>query len=240
MSCSSCVVSRSALGAPAKQMTKACTRWRSATVTKHSDSPACAARELCLAAVYDRPYDVTAHVMRLRALADDVCLGPSTSAIVQAAEARGIPTRRLNDESLVQLGYGVRQRRIRTAESDRTSAIAESIASDKGLTKQLLAQAGIPVPAGRRVTNVDDAWEAACEIGLPVVVKPCDGNHGRAVAMNLTRREQIEAAYECAWRQSAEKAVLIEQFIAGFRTPAPRCRRPDGSRGGRRICVRGR
>ncbi|MHB8973714.1 MAG: cyanophycin synthetase [Pirellulaceae bacterium] len=174
------------------------------------------ARELCLAAVFDRPYNIAANVLRLRALADEVCLGPSTAAIVDAAETRGIPTLRLNDESLVQLGYGVRQRRIRTAESDRTSAIAESIASDKSLAKRLLTQAGIPVPVGRRVTNVDDAWEAACEIGLPVVVKPCDGNHGRAVAMNLSRRRQIEAAYKCAWRQSAEKAVLIEQFITGF------------------------
>jgi len=172
--------------------------------------------ELCLAAVLDRPYDVTAQVARLRSVADDVCLGPSTSAIVAAAEARGIPTRRLNHASLVQLGYGVRQRRIRTAESDGTGAIAESIASDKQLTKRLLAQAGIPVPTGRCVTSEDDAWEAACEIGLPVAVKPCDGNHGRAVALNLTSREQIQAAYRCAQRQSHENAVLVEQFIPGF------------------------
>ncbi len=175
-----------------------------------------AARELCLAAVYDRPFDVTDQVARLRSLADDVCLGPSTSAIVAAAEERGIPTRRMNQESLVQLGYGTRQRRIRTAESDRTGAIAESIACDKQLTKRLLAQAGIPVPAGRRVTSEDDAWEAACEIGLPVVVKPCDGNHGRAVAMNLRSCEQIKAAYTFAQRHSREDAVLVEQFIPGF------------------------
>ncbi|MHB8970559.1 MAG: cyanophycin synthetase [Pirellulaceae bacterium] len=174
------------------------------------------ARELCLAAVWDRPYDVLAQVTRLRAVADDVCLGPSTSAIVAAAEARGIPTRRMNHESLVQLGYGARQRRIRTAESDRTGAIAESIACDKQLTKRLLAQAGIPVPAGRRVTSQDDAWAAACEIGLPVAVKPCDGNHGRAVALNLSSRELIEAAYTCAQQQSHENAVLVEQFIPGF------------------------
>ena len=97
------------------------------------------ARELCLAAVYDRPYDVTDQVARLRSLADDVCLGPSTSAIVAAAEERGIPTRRMNQESLVQLGYGARQRRIRTAESDRTS-------SDCGIDR--LRQAADKTPAG--------------------------------------------------------------------------------------------
>ncbi|MBY0395439.1 MAG: cyanophycin synthetase, partial [Thermoleophilia bacterium] len=110
-------------------------------------------RRLCLAAVYDRPFDVAAEVEALRQLNEDVRLGPSTRAIVDAARARGIPARRLNDASLVQLGWGARQRRISTAETDRTGAIAESIAQDKELTRELLRQVGVPVASGRAVAD---------------------------------------------------------------------------------------
>src|SRR5690606_4793920 len=108
-------------------------------------------RRLCLAAVHDLPFDVGAEVETLWRLNEDVRLGPSTRAIVEAARARGIPTRRLNSGSLVQLGWGIRQRRISTAETDRTGAIAESIAQDKELTRDLLRQVGVPVAQGRPV-----------------------------------------------------------------------------------------
>ncbi len=170
-------------------------------------------RELLLAAIYDRPFDVQAEVAKLQDLADRVCLGPSTGAIVAAAEARGIPARRLNSGSLVQLGQGARQRRIWTAETDRTSAIAESIAQDKELTKTLLRAGGIPVPEGRIVVDVADAWDAACEIGPPVVVKPRDANHARGVFTNLISREQVEAAYEVATREGS--GVIVERFAPG-------------------------
>jgi len=172
-----------------------------------------AARELLLAAIYDRPYDVKAEVAKLQELADCVCLGPSTMAIVAAAEARGIPTRRLNAGSLVQLGQGARQRRIWTAETDRTSAIAESIAQDKELTKTLLRAGGIPVPEGRHVKDAADAWEAACEIGPPVVVKPRDANHARGVFTNLMTQEQVESAWHVAIREGS--GVIVERFAPG-------------------------
>ncbi len=172
-----------------------------------------AARDLCLAAVFDRPYDIEAEVCKLRQFADRVCLGPSTAAIVEAARTRGIPTRRLNAGSLVQLGFGARQRRIWTAETDRTGAIAESIAQDKQLTKTLLKAAGVPVPEGRQVESADDAWAAACEVGLPVVVKPLDANHGRGVIFDVTSREQIEAAYELALHEGS--GVLVEKLAPG-------------------------
>ncbi len=109
-----------------------------------------AARELCLAAVYDRPFDVAGQVRRLRELAQEVCLGPSTRAIVEAAQAKGIPFQRLNSESLVVFGHGRRQRRIQAAETDRTGAIAESIAQDKEMTRTLLRRWACPrLTAGR-------------------------------------------------------------------------------------------
>ncbi|WP_422929606.1 cyanophycin synthetase [Singulisphaera sp. PoT] len=172
------------------------------------------ARELVLAAMDDRPFDVDAEVQKLRDLAHQVALGPSTASIVNAAKARNIPSRRMNTGSLVQLGYGNKQRRILTAETDRTGAIAESIAQDKDLTRSLLRAVGVPVPDGRPVRDAEDAWEAAQEIGAAVVVKPRFGNQGRGVATNLTTREQVEKAFANALEQGDE--VVVERYAPGF------------------------
>ncbi|MEY4591465.1 MAG: hypothetical protein RIR18_360, partial [Pseudomonadota bacterium] len=130
-----------------------------------------------------------------------------------AAEERNIPAMRLNDGNLVQLGYGSCQRRIWTAETDSTSAIAEGISRDKDLTKSLLEICGVPVPEGRLVRGAADAWEAAEDIGVPVVVKPYDGNHGRGVFTNLMTREQVETAYGVALDEGS--GVIVEKFIQG-------------------------
>ena len=174
------------------------------------------ARDLYLALVQDNK-DCVAQVRtiieELRDLGDDLLLGPSTACIVNAAEERGIPSIRLSEGNLVQLGYGAKQRRIWTAETDQTSAIAETISRDKDLTKSLLRSAGVPTPEGRTVTSADDAWEAAQDIGLPVVVKPIDGNHGRGVFINLYTQQEIEAAYAVAIDEGSE--VLVERHIVG-------------------------
>ncbi|MBL8397508.1 MAG: cyanophycin synthetase [Candidatus Accumulibacter sp.] len=171
------------------------------------------AQELCQAALDDTLFELTEALDRLRAVDEDVRLGPSTGAIVYAAVARNIPYRRLTEGSLVQFGWGSRQRRIQAAETDRTSAVAESIAQDKELSKTLLHAAGVPVPLGRPVLSAEDAWAAACEIDGPVVVKPQDGNQGKGVAVNLSTREHIEAAYAIAYEISDE--VLVERYIPG-------------------------
>lgn len=171
------------------------------------------ARDLVMAAIRDEPYDVPGCIERLRELAEELRLGPSTGCIVEAADDRDIPTIRLSEANLVQLGYGARQRRIWTAETDRTSAIAESISRNKDLTKSLLHACGVPVPEGRLVGSVEEAWEAAQDIGLPVVVKPSDGNHGRGVFTNLTTREEIETAYAVAVDEGS--GVVVERFVLG-------------------------
>ena len=144
------------------------------------------AQQLCAAALQNQSFDLDAAIHELRNLDEDIRLGPSTGSIVNAAVTRGIPYRRLTAGSLVQLGWGSKQRRIQAAEIDSTSAIAESIAQDKELTKKLLHAAGVPVPLGRPVRDAQDAWVAAQEVGLPVVVKPRDGNQGKGVTVNIT------------------------------------------------------
>jgi cyanophycin synthetase len=172
-----------------------------------------AARELCLAALHDQPVDVEAALDKLREVAHEVRLGPSTAAIVRAARERGIPVRRMNRDSLIQLGHGALQRRVCTAETDRTSAIAEAVAQDKQLTRSLLQAVGVPVPEGRPVTDAEDAWQAAQELESPVVVKPQHGNHGRGVTTNLTGREEILRAYAAA--RAEGESVMVERFIPG-------------------------
>ncbi|MBV6324420.1 cyanophycin synthetase [Duganella violaceipulchra] len=174
-----------------------------------------AGRDLLMAMIEDQPYDLAATVIDLTDLVESVCLGPSTANIVDAATVRKIPAIRLTDGNLVQLGHGAMQRRIWTAETEETSAIAEGIASDKDLTKSLLASCGVPVPEGELVTSAEAAWEAAKDIGVPVVVKPYDGNHGRGVSLNLMTEADVTAAYALAARKGDSTSVIVERFIAG-------------------------
>lgn len=173
------------------------------------------AREMIMAAAEGRDYDLPASLRTLRKLADDYCYGPSTQCIVDGAKKRSIPTLRLTEGNLVQLGYGKAQRRIWTAETDTTSAVAESIAHDKQLTRQLLTSVGVPVPAGRIVTSAEDAWAAAEEIGLPVVVKPQSGNKGRGVSIQLADREAVLTAYAIAEKEFVASTVVVERCIPG-------------------------
>ncbi|WP_341685490.1 cyanophycin synthetase [Limnohabitans sp.] len=170
------------------------------------------AQDLCQAAQNGSAFDVEAALAELRELDEDERLGPSTGCIVDAAVARGIPFKRMTRGSMVQLGWGSRQRRIQAAETDTTSAIAESIAQDKDLTKAVLHAAGVPVPLGRPVENLEEAWRFAQEIGLPVVVKPLDGNQGKGVTVNIVDREHFGIAYNAANKYGQ---VLVEKFLPG-------------------------
>lgn len=174
-----------------------------------------AGHRLLMAAINDTAFDLPAAVRQLTELVDRWCLGPSTAHIVDAATDRRIPSIRLTEGNLVQLGFGAAQRRIWTAETDRTSAIGEGIASDKDLTKTLLASCGVPVPEGALVRSAEAAWEEARDIGLPVVVKPVDANHGRGVTLNLMSEAEVLAAYAIAAEAGESTSVLVERFIPG-------------------------
>ncbi|UCU98534.1 cyanophycin synthetase [Acidovorax radicis] len=170
------------------------------------------AQQLIQAALGHGSFDAAKAVADLRELDEDERLGPSTGSIVEAAVVRGIPYRRLTRGSLVQFGWGSKQRRIQAAEVDSTSAVAESIGQDKDLTKRLLHAAGVPVPLGKPVESVDEAWEVALKVGLPVVVKPQDGNQGKGVTVNITDRAQLEEAYKNA---ADYGTVMVERFLPG-------------------------
>lgn len=159
-------------------------------------------------------FDLGPHLEHARQLAAETELGPSTRAIVEAAERRGIPWRRLNDGSLVEFGHGIKRKRIQAAITGDTSQIAVDIACDKALTKKLLQEAFLPVPAGRLVTTLTAAREALAELTGPLVVKPVDGNQGRAVTLGVTDKAGLAAAFSKAKALSEE--VLIEEQLQGF------------------------
>ena len=165
------------------------------------------------AALKGEAFDLDAALSELRELDEDVRLGPSTGSIVDAAIVRGIPYRRLTQGSLVQFGWGSKQRRIWAAEVDNTSAVAESIAQDKDLTKRLLAAAGVPVPIGRPVADLEDAAKVVEEIGgWPVVVKPRDGNQGKGVTVNIVSHDHLAIAYKAA---AEHGEVMVERYLPG-------------------------
>ena len=172
------------------------------------------ARELILAAIHAEPFDVPGSLRTLRMLAQSKALGPSTACIVEAARAARIPVAPLEHGNLVLLGQSARQRRIWTAETDSTSAIAESIAKDKDLTKELLSNCGLPVPEGQIVRTLAEAWLAAEEIGVPVVLKPAEGSRGEAVSLAVSTQTEIAAAFERA--QQVQSAVIIERYVEGI------------------------
>jgi cyanophycin synthetase len=169
----------------------------------------------------------------VRDLAAENELGPSTRAIVDAAERRGIPWDRLDESSLIRLGWGRNARLIRASVTGETSAVAVDAACDKPLASRLLAAAHLPVPCGEVVSTADDAVAAAQRIGGAVVVKPLYGNHGRGVSVGLVSAEAITAAFEIA-REYGRRALVEEQFegrdyrvlVVGGRLVAAAERRP--------------
>jgi cyanophycin synthetase len=160
-------------------------------------------------------FDFANEMEGLIRLAERSAFGPSTQALVDEAVSRDIPWIRLDRFSLVQLGQGVHQKRIRATMTSATSSIAVDIASDKALTNQLLGAAGLPVPRSRTVRDVESAVAAARSIGWPCVLKPLDGNHGRGVSLDLRSEDDVRRAWEVARGQSRGGGVVVETYVHG-------------------------
>ncbi len=158
--------------------------------------------------------DVQPMIFELKKIAETSLLGPSTQSIVNEATKLGIPHLRLNEESYVQLGQGIHQRRIQATMMDSTSALGVEIADDKESTKKLLSSMGIPVPEGISVQTEDEALKAAEEIGYPVVVKPLVGNHGRGITINITNPEELLIAFRIAGE--IYETSLVEKYLEGY------------------------
>jgi cyanophycin synthetase len=157
----------------------------------------------------DRRLDALKRMVRRTAL------GPSTKALVDEAERRGIPVMRLDEKSLIQLGHGKHQQKIRASITGRTSIVAADLASDKNMTKKLLDESGVPVPRGIVVRSEDEAVRGAKRLRYPLVTKPLDGNHGRGVTIGIMDEAQLRFGFREAQSQAKGRDVIVEQFFAG-------------------------
>jgi cyanophycin synthetase len=166
------------------------------------------------ALINNTPYPLEEDIQKLREIREDTRLGPSTGCIVDEAVRRGVPFIRLNKQSLVQLGYGVHQKRIRATIASTTSNIAVDIACDKEETKMLLEAAEIPVPRGTVIRTLDGLKDAVERFGYPLVIKPVDGNHGKGNTTNITTWAQAEKAFEAA--KQYNRTLIVEKFITGY------------------------
>lgn len=158
--------------------------------------------------------DIEPLIFELERIVESSRLGPSTQSIVSEATKRGIPHIRVNEDSHVQLGQGIYQRRIQATMMDNTSALAVEIAGDKSRTKDLLSGMGIPVAEGLSVDSVDEALKAAKSIGYPVVVKPLIGNHGRGITVNIINSEDLIIAFKKS--KEIYETVIVEKYKSGF------------------------
>ncbi|HEY2721083.1 MAG TPA: cyanophycin synthetase, partial [Chitinophagaceae bacterium] len=173
-----------------------------------------AAVQIAQAIVDNKAYNLEEDIQQMREIREDTRLGPSTGCIVDEAAKRGIPFIRLNKQSLVQLGYGIHQKRIRATIASTTSNIAVDIAGDKDETKMLLDAAQIPVPRGTVIRTEEGLKDAIEKFGYPLVIKPIDGNHGKGNTTNITTWEQAVKAFAAA--KEYNRSLIIEKFITGY------------------------
>jgi cyanophycin synthetase len=173
-----------------------------------------AAVKLVKALVDHEPYDCQKDINELIAINRRYGLGPSTKAILKAARNRNIPFRRLDNDSLILLGYGKNQKMIRSTIASTTSALGVEFAHDKYETKRLLEKESIPVPHGVTFSQLESLDEIIEEVGWPMVIKPLDGNHGRGVTTNIRSREEVEGAFHFA--KQVSRQLIAEKYMEGF------------------------
>ena len=166
------------------------------------------------ALINNEAYNLEEDIQQMRVLREKERLGPSTGSIVDEAISRNIPWIRLNNSSLVQLGYGVNQVRFRATMTEKTSSIAVDIACNKDETKRMLSEASIPVAKGDTISSIDNLDKVIDSVGFPLVFKPLDGNHGKGASINVKTKEEAIEAFEHAKKYSHK--IIVEKFITGY------------------------
>ncbi|MBG8555357.1 cyanophycin synthetase [Hymenobacter guriensis] len=172
-----------------------------------------AAVEIVEALCRKQKVDIKPIVAELHDIREEEFFGPSTYSIVAEAASRNIPYIQLQDSSIIQLGYGVNQKRIWATTTSYTSHAGVEVAGNKNRTKALLRNAGVPVPNGTTVYSEAGLRDAIDDLGFPIVTKPLDGNHGKGATINITNWKDAVAGLKAA--QVYSRAVIVEQLIVG-------------------------
>ena len=162
------------------------------------------------------PEELAQDLSDLKDLKANAALGPSTETIIKEAEARKIPWMMLSARAMVQLGYGINQQRIQATLSNKSGILGVELACDKEGTKNILAEAGVPVPRGTVIYYLEELQDAIGSVGgYPIVLKPLDGNHGRGITIDVNTWEEAKEAYELASAASKTRSVIVERYYEG-------------------------
>lgn len=177
-----------------------------------------AAMRITEALYKNEPYDIGKDIAELHEIRESEHFGPSTQSIVDEAVSRGIPYLTVPDTSIIQLGYGVNQKRIKGTMTCSTGEFAVAIAGDKDMTKHMLHNAGVPVPYGVIVRSEAELKDAVEKVGYPLVTKPLDGHQGKGASINITQWKDVITGFTEAQRfaRGSSKPVIVEKFIQGF------------------------
>lgn len=173
-----------------------------------------AAVRIAEAVIYDKKYDLCNDIKNLKEICEYNCLGPSTKSIVEAAAKRNIPAIRLGKDSTIQLGYGAQQMRFQATTTCKTNVLAVELSCNKQKTKQVLADAGIPVAKGGICSNENELLNTIASIGYPIVIKPLNGNQGKGATINITDKNAALQALAIAQKFCSK--VIVEKCISGF------------------------
>ncbi|MDS1003180.1 cyanophycin synthetase [Clostridium sporogenes] len=160
-----------------------------------------------------KEYNIKTKIKDLKYLLKSEELGPSTFSIIEEAKKRNIPITKIGEESMFQLGYGIKGKIIEATICNSTSAVSVDIACDKLLSKNILMDQCIPVAEGYKVNNYIDLLFKAERIGYPVVLKPRFGNQGKGVIVNIKNQKELVNAYRII--NNKFQNIMIEKYING-------------------------
>lgn len=169
--------------------------------------------EVALSLAENKAVDIDKIIEELKVIRQKESLGPSTASIVKAAKEQGIPWFRLDKNSSIQFGYGSNQKRIQATITEKTGYLAVNTASNKDKTKNLLEQAGLPIPTGYIIREEQEIATIINKTGYPLAIKPLNGNHGRGVSVDIQNEESAKDAFRQAKQHSA--SVIVESYIKG-------------------------
>lgn len=181
---------------------------------KAGEYAARAAFRITEALIRNEEYRIDEDIAKLHEIREDAHFGPSTQSIVAEAASRGIPFMPIPNSAIIQLGYGVNQRRIQGTLCTGTTIFAVEIAGDKNRTKEFLAEAGVPVPEGETIRSEKELQEAVRRIGYPLVTKPLDGNQGKGASINIRSWQDAKTGFAEAAKYSRD--VIVEKYIRGY------------------------
>lgn len=158
-------------------------------------------------------YNIKTKTRELVCLLKTEELGPSTLSIIQEAKKRNVPVTKIGEDSMFQLGYGIKGKTIEATICNSTSAVSVDIACDKLLSKNILMNQCIPVAEGYKVKNYIDLLFKAEKLGYPVVLKPRFGNQGKGVVVNIKNQKELVNAYSIVNKKFQD--IMIEKYING-------------------------